>query len=199
MSEKEKIFIQNQALKSYNLDEFSVLQDAFVAKVFGLSEKEYTIILKSINAENAEECILEYKKMSDGSKKIEIPQHQMPSLSELDKLMISYVEPGGNWTSIPETVPSKRLNQIREMARTRGMVRTTYYSRLRYNQPAYTISTYFNRPGNGANIHPWEDRTLSSREAARLQSFPDCFVFEGSDAAVRTQIGSATVTWLCSR
>lgn len=191
LSEKEKIFIQNQALKSYNLDEFSVLQDAFVAKVFGLSEKEYTIILKSINAENAEECILEYKKMSDGSKKIEIPQHQMPSLSELDKLMISYVEPGGNWTSIPETVPSKRLNQIREMARTRGMVRTTYYSRLRYNQPAYTISTYFNRPGNGANIHPWEDRTLSSREAARLQSFPDCFVFEGSDAAVRTQIGNA--------
>ena len=191
LSEKEKIFIRNQALKSYDLDEFSVLQDAFVANVFGLSEKEYVIILKSINAENAEECILEYKKLSNESKKIEIPQHQLPSLSELDKLMISYVEPGGNWTSIPETVPSKRLNQIREMARIRGMVRTTYYSRLRYNQPAYTISTYFNRPGNGANIHPWEDRTLSSREAARLQSFPDCFVFEGSDAAVRTQIGNA--------
>lgn len=122
---------------------------------------------------------------------IEIPQHQMPSLSELDKVMIGYVEPGGNWTSIPETVPSKRLDQIREMARTRGMVRTTYYSRLKYTQPAYTISTYFNRPGNGANIHPWENRTLSSREAARLQSFPDSFVFEGNDAAVRTQIGNA--------
>ena len=50
MSEKEKIFIRNQALKSYDLDEFSVLQDAFVANVFGLSEKEYVIILKSINA-----------------------------------------------------------------------------------------------------------------------------------------------------
>lgn len=120
-----------------------------------------------------------------------IMQHQMPRLSELDKTMISYVEPGGNWTSIPDTVPSKRLDQIREMARTRGMVRTTYYSRLKYTQPAYTISTYFNRPGNGANIHPWEDRTLSCREAARLQSFPDSFIFEGNEASVRTQIGNA--------
>lgn len=123
--------------------------------------------------------------------KAEIPQHTLPSLSQLDKIMISYVEPGGNWTSIPDSVPSKRLDQIREMAKTRGMVRTTYYSRLRYDQPAYTISTYFNRPGNGANIHPWEDRTMSSREAARLQSFPDSFVFEGNEAAVRTQIGNA--------
>ncbi len=121
----------------------------------------------------------------------EVTHHIMPSLSKLDKIMIGYVEPGGNWTSIPESVPSKRLEQIREMAKTRGMVRTTYYSRLKYDQPAYTISTYFNRPGNGANIHPWENRTMSAREAARLQSFPDSFVFEGNEAAVRTQIGNA--------
>lgn len=117
--------------------------------------------------------------------------HTIPTLSNLDKQMISYVEPGGNWTSIPETVPSKRLEQIRQMARERGMVRTTYYSRLKFSQPSYTISTYFNRPGNGANIHPWEDRTISSREAARLQSFPDSFQFVGSDSEIRTQIGNA--------
>lgn len=120
-----------------------------------------------------------------------VANHKMNSLSELDRLVISCVEPGGNWTSIPEDVPSKRLEQIREMARTRGMVRTSYYGRLRYDQPSYTISTLLNRPGNGTNIHPWEDRTISSREAARLQSFPDSFVFHGSEAAVRTQIGNA--------
>ena len=189
--ESEKSFVQEQVSKISTNSEFTFLQDAFIAKVFKLSEKEYSIILDNIKTENYETCILEYRKMSEGNRQEAIPQHQMPSLSELDKLMISYVEPGGNWTSIPESVPSKRLDQIREMAKTRGMVRTTYYSRLKYNQPAYTISTYFNRPGNGANIHPWEDRTLSSREAARLQSFPDCFIFEGSDAAVRTQIGNA--------
>ena len=67
--------------------------------------------------------------------------HTIPTLSNLDKQMISYVEPGGNWTSIPETVPSKRLEQIRQMSRERGMVRTTYYSRFKFSQPSYTIST----------------------------------------------------------
>lgn len=125
------------------------------------------------------------------NKNMTLQNHIMPTLSELDMAMIEHIPPGGNWTSIPESVPSKRLDQIREMAKTRGMVRTTYYGRLRYDQPSYTISTYFNRPGNGTNIHPWENRTLSSREAARLQSFPDSFVFSGNDSKVRMQIGNA--------
>lgn len=167
--------------------------DAFVAKLFNLTDYEYSMVLSDISPENAEVFMTEFYNYQEHTKhsSATIPQHQLPSLSELDKIMISYVEPGGNWTSIPESVPSKRLNQIRSMAKERGMVRTTYYSRLRYDQPAYTISTYYNRPGNGANIHPWEDRTLSSREAARLQSFPDSFVFEGNEAAIRTQIGNA--------
>jgi Alw26I/Eco31I/Esp3I family type II restriction m6 adenine DNA methyltransferase len=117
--------------------------------------------------------------------------HVPPTLSGLDREIISFVPQGGNWQDIPDTVPSKRLAQIREMTRERGVVRTTYYGRLRPDQPSYTISTYYNRPGNGTNIHHWEDRTLSSREAARLQSFPDWYFFAGSDAAVRTQIGNA--------
>lgn len=170
-------------------DGFSLKHDAYIASLFELSGSEYRQILEFIGYDMVDEYLSHYNKESSVGNSI--PQHQMPSLSELDKLMISYVEPGGNWTSIPETVPSKRLDQIREMARTRGMVRTTYYSRLQYHQPAYTISTYFNRPGNGANIHPWEDRTLSSREAARLQSFPDRFIFEGTESEIRTQIGNA--------
>lgn len=167
--------------------------DAFVAKLFNLTGHEYSMVLSDISPENAEVFMTEFYSFQEHTKHstATIPQHQLPSLSELDKVMISYVEPGGNWTSIPDSVPSKRLDQIRAMAKERGMVRTTYYSRLRYDQPAYTISTYYNRPGNGANIHPWEDRTLSSREAARLQSFPDSFVFEGNEAAIRTQIGNA--------
>lgn len=117
--------------------------------------------------------------------------HHLPQLSVMDMTMIRYVKQGGNWMDISEKVPSNRLKQIREMSKVRGVVRTTYYGRLRPDQPAYTISTYFNRPGNGTNIHPWEHRTLTSREAARLQSFPDSFEFLGSDASVRKQIGNA--------
>lgn len=113
-------------------------------------------------------------------------------LSELDLRMVQSVPPGGNWQNIPSTIPSKRIEQIRAMAKERGgVVRTTYYGRLRWDEPSYTISTYFNRPGNGCNIHPSQDRTLSIREAARLQSFPDGVRFSGSQGARRKQIGNA--------
>lgn len=118
-------------------------------------------------------------------------QHELNTLSALDYEMIRHVPIGGNWQQIPESVPSERLRQIREMSKSRGIVRTTYYGRLRPEQPAYTIATYYNRPGNGTNIHPHEDRTLSHREAARLQSFPDDYAFIGGDGAVRKQIGNA--------
>ncbi|MFL0712433.1 MAG: DNA (cytosine-5-)-methyltransferase [Microcella pacifica] len=120
-----------------------------------------------------------------------LSQHAVPALSALDRQMISHVPQGGNWQQIPTTVPSKRLDQIRRMSAERGVVRTTYYGRLRPDQPAYTIATYYNRPGNGTNIHPTEDRTLSHREAARLQSFPDSFLFVGNEGAIRKQIGNA--------
>lgn len=190
LNDEAKGFIHEMIEEKGIYTQFTPAFDAFIASLYELSLDEYRAILRECGVDNFIEYLEEYKR-NYMKKENRIPQHDMPSLSQLDKVMISYVEPGGNWTSIPETVPSKRLDQIREMAKTRGMVRTTYYSRLKYNQPAYTISTYFNRPGNGANIHPWEDRTLSSREAARLQSFPDNFEFKGSEAEVRTQIGNA--------
>jgi len=171
-----------------------ILFDVLFARLFGLKANEYSVILRSIG-DSLEDIkmkkITQMEQEEARTQKITVPNHLVASLSELDKLMISYIKPGDNWTSIPESLPSKRLDQIRAMAKTRGMVRTTFYSRLKYDQPAYTISTYYNRPGNGANIHPWENRTLSAREAARLQSFPDSFVFEGREAEVRKQIGNA--------
>lgn len=123
-------------------------------------------------------------------------QHAVPTLSALDIEMLEYVPQGGNWQQIPVTVPSARLAQIRAMTAERGVVRTTYYGRLRPDQPAYTVATYYNRPGNGTNIHPYENRTLTHREAARLQSFPDSYVFMGAEGAIRNQIGNAVPTLL---
>lgn len=119
-------------------------------------------------------------------------QHRAPSLSEHDLEVASYVPQGGNWQDIPEDVPSKRLEQIRQMTIDRGgAVRTSYYGRLRPDQPAYTIATYFNRPGNGTNLVPWVDRTLTTREAARLQSFPDWYLLVPSEIANRKHVGNA--------
>lgn len=97
-----------------------------------------------------------------------------------------HIPEGGNWQNIPESITDARLEGIRE---TGG--RTTYYGRLKWDEPSYTIATYFNRVGNGCNLHPAQDRVMSNREAARLQSFPDDFVFMGSKASQYKQIGNA--------
>ena len=112
--------------------------------------------------------------------------HSSYSLSELDMRMVEAVPPGGNWRDIPVSIPSKRLEQIRVSGG-----RTTLYGRLRWEAPGYTITTYFNRPGNGCYIHPSQDRVITSLEAARIQSFPDSFRFKGSKSSRTKQIGNA--------
>ena len=112
--------------------------------------------------------------------------HIAPGLSKLEWEMVQHIPEGGNWQNIPDTIPSQRLMQIR-----RSGGRTTYYGRLEYNKPSYTITTYFNRLGNGCNLHPKQNRIISIREGARLQSFRDSFVFYGSKTSQYKQIGNA--------
>jgi len=112
--------------------------------------------------------------------------HIAPGLSKLESEMVKFIPPGGNWQNIPVTIPSQRLKQIR-----RSGGRTTYYGRLIKDKPSYTITTYFHRLGNGCNLHPSQDRIISTREGARLQSFKDSFIFYGSKTSQYSQIGNA--------
>jgi Alw26I/Eco31I/Esp3I family type II restriction m6 adenine DNA methyltransferase len=175
------------------------LTDALVAYSFGLNEEQTRAVVqgvegsKSLRAARAAQMVgmLRRDGISATLRGEGWYQHLTPSLSELDREIIRHVPQGGNWQNIPTSVPSKRLEQIRQMSAERGVVRTTYYGRLRPDQPSYTIATYYNRPGNGTNIHPWENRTISHREAARLQSFPDYYYLLGTDTSMRKQIGNA--------
>ncbi|MFC1687085.1 DNA (cytosine-5-)-methyltransferase [Patescibacteria group bacterium] len=112
--------------------------------------------------------------------------HVTYSLSSNDLKMVKSIPEGGNWKNIPKSIPSKRLEQIRKNGG-----RTTLYGRLMWSKPSYTITTYFNRPGNGSYIHPKDNRVISAREAARLQSFPDNYFFYGSKTSLPKQIGNA--------
>ena len=63
------------------------------------------------------------------------------------------------------------------------------YKRLDPEKPAYTVT---GSGGGGTHIYHWsEPRALTNRERARLQTFPDDFIFEGSKESVRKQIGMA--------
>lgn len=114
--------------------------------------------------------------------------HVCATLSELDMEVICSVPSGGNWRNLTEATISKsaRLTQISNSGG-----RTTYYGRLDGDLPSYTINTYFNRPGNGTFIHPTQNRLISMREAARLQSFSDGYRFLGSLSSRFKQIGNA--------
>lgn len=114
--------------------------------------------------------------------------HTTFKLSALDLEMVRTVPQGGSWKNIPEetVTKSKRLMRITQ---TGG--RTTLYGRIDYGKPSYTITTYFNRPGNGSYIHPVHDRVLSAREAARFQGFSDDYYFYGNKTQLLKQIGNA--------
>lgn len=109
-------------------------------------------------------------------------------LSDLDLEMIENIPPGGNWSNIPQETmnKSKRLLGIQK---TGG--RTTLYGRMEFDKPSYTITTYFNRPGNGAYIYPTQNRVITTREAARLQGFSDDYMFIGNQKDIQNQIGNA--------
>ena len=65
------------------------------------------------------------------------------------------------------------------------------WGRLKWDEPSPTIDTRFDAASNGTNNHPFLHRAITPREAARLQSFDDNYIFFGTKVAVRTQIGNA--------
>jgi DNA-cytosine methyltransferase len=65
------------------------------------------------------------------------------------------------------------------------------WGRLIWNEPSPTIDTRFDAASNGKNNHPFLHRSITPREAARLQSFDDTYIFYGSKVEIRTQIGNA--------
>lgn len=90
-----------------------------------------------------------------------------------------YIGQGENWRSIPRELMQNYANTAN--------CHSGIYKRLRANEPSIVISNY----RKNMLIHPTQDRGLSVREAARLQSFPDRFVFSGSLMHIQQQIGNA--------
>lgn len=65
------------------------------------------------------------------------------------------------------------------------------YGRVMIHTPSNTITTGCNNPSKGRFVHPWKDHGITLRHAARLQTFPDEFVFLGSSTSQAKQIGNA--------
>lgn len=100
---------------------------------------------------------------------------------------ITRIPQGGNWRSLP---PELQKEAVGEGVYRSWGGRTGFLRRLAWNQPSPALTT---SPINRATLfaHPEENRPLSAQEYARIQQFPDDWVFEGPLSAVYRQIGNA--------
>ena len=112
--------------------------------------------------------------INDGAKTVK--NHVASNHSGVAISRMQHVKSGENWEVLNEDIHS---------------VHSGSYGRLDWDLPAMTITTRFDTPAGGRFIHPIEDRTLTPREAARIQSFPDSFEFLGNKTIVCRQIGNA--------
>ncbi|WP_336280829.1 DNA cytosine methyltransferase [Cronobacter dublinensis] len=107
--------------------------------------------------------------------------------TELSKERYQAVPPGGNRFDLqknrPDLTPACWVKKI-----SGG---TDLFGRLWWDRPSVTIRTEFFKPEKGRYLHPDQHRPITHREAARLMSFPDNFVFCGSKTEVARQIGNA--------
>ena len=110
--------------------------------------------------------------------------HQSGRLSEINRKRLNHIPQGGSWRDIPfELLPAG-------MKRAKRSDHTKRYGRLHPDGLCSTILTKCD-PHWGSFFHPTEQRVLSVREAARMQSFPDSFHFQGSLTSQYEQVGNA--------
>ncbi|VVB92603.1 Modification methylase MthTI [uncultured archaeon] len=109
------------------------------------------------------------------------PNQELTKQSEQVVERLKYIKPGENvfTADLPDHLRLK----------VNGAKISTIYKRLNPDKPAYTIT---GSGGGGTHVYHWkENRALTNRERARLQTFPDSYVFLGSKESVRRQVGMA--------
>lgn len=116
------------------------------------------------------------KKMRKGSKILY--NHMATKHSALALERLSLIPPNAG----KEVLPKEHITKS---------VYSGTWSRMKQNDVAVTITTRFDTPSSGKFTHPFLNRAITVREAARLQSFPDTFKFIGSKMSQMKQVGNA--------
>lgn len=104
------------------------------------------------------------------------PLHRSSKLSKLNQRRMRHSKPGGTWRDWPKELVAK-CHQKKS-----GKSYPSVYARMEWDKPSPTMTTQFYGFGNGRFGHPEQDRAISLREGAILQSFPEDYKFVKTDA-----------------
>jgi DNA (cytosine-5)-methyltransferase 1 len=120
----------------------------------------------------------------------ELANHYAAQLSAANLARLAHIQPGQDWRDLPrELLPSGMQRALRKD-------HTRRYRRMTWDGVPRAVITRFRDPKSGEYTHPEQDRTITIREAARLQGFPDSFVFHGPRTSQYEQVGNAVPTQL---
>ncbi|HEX5143319.1 MAG TPA: DNA cytosine methyltransferase [Mycobacterium sp.] len=115
----------------------------------------------------------------------ELHDHYAPALSDVNLTRLRLLKPGQDWRDLPhELLPGSMQRALRKD-------HTRRYRRMDWDGVPRAIITRFRDPKSGEYTHPEQDRTITIREAARIQGFPDWFSFAGRNTSKYTQVGNA--------
>lgn len=146
----------------------------------GLIEPQYA----PDNYLTVQDVIGDLPEIQAGQSLADDPLHCSSRLSSLNFARITQSKPGGTWRDWDESLLA---NCHRKAS---GSTYPSVYGRMSWNEPAPTITTQFYGYGNGRFGHPEQNRALSIREGAMLQSFPRNYSFVPSEGKVnRKELG----------
>lgn len=164
----------------YKFEEYGVPQTRHRIVIVGI-RSDYGKAFRVPAPTHLDKFISSKSALTDPPISKEAQNHERTKQSEAVVERLMHIPPGQNawYEGIPRhlqiQVKKTRLSHI--------------YRRLHPNKPSYTIT---GSGGGGTHVYHWKDpRALTNRERARLQTFPDNFIFEGSKESVRKQIGMA--------
>jgi DNA (cytosine-5)-methyltransferase 1 len=110
--------------------------------------------------------------------------HYCAKIAQINLERLKHIPQGGSWRDIPHDLLPEGLKRAKRSDHTRR------YGRLHPESLCSTVLTKCD-PHWGSFFHPTQNRVISVREAARIQSFPDCYQFSGSITQQYEQIGNA--------
>ncbi|UFJ40406.1 DNA cytosine methyltransferase [Brevibacillus humidisoli] len=167
----------------YNAAEFGVPQERFRSVIIGM-KKEFLLpegVYTPDKYRTVRDAIGSLSPLAAGEASTEDWMHKAVAHKPSTLEVIRQVPHDGG--KLPEGVGPECLTRVNGFS--------DVYGRLSWDKPSITITHYARNPASGRFTHPVQDRGLTAREAARLQSFPDGFAFEGKFDDIYRQIGEA--------